>query len=189
MDPVTLMLLSGAVQTVGAGIGIAGKIGQMRGAGRAARLQQYQIWQNTDMVNRKSTFEQNKVSDQLDEVSAAQTNYYTGGGIDPTWGSPALMQAESAAAAEQDRLLIAARAQQEKADMAGQAAGIQSRASDTRRALGVGVATDFLNLASSWMSLGANIAKGGVKPGAGGPMRIGTVIRGGQGMGGQDFYG
>lgn len=183
MDPITIMMmLAGATATVGTGLSVAGKIGQSSALKKAGRMQQWNLMQNVEGVNRESTFEQNKVSDTLDQVQQAQTNYYAGGNIDQTWGSPALMSAESAASAEMDKLLVSARASQKTADIYGQIAGVENQTTDRRRALDVGIATDFLNLAQTWLSLGMGAQKAGMGKGAsaggtagGGPQTFGTV--------------
>jgi hypothetical protein len=182
MDPITIMMmLAGATATVGTGLSVAGKMGQSSALKRSGRMQQWNLMQNLDGIGQESAFEQDKVADTLDQVQQAQTNYYAGGNIDQTWGSPALMSAESAASAEMDKMLVAARAGQKRADVFGQIAGVENQVTDRRRALDVGIATDFLNLAQTWLSLGMSGQKagmgkaGGAPTPGGGPMNIGTV--------------
>lgn len=180
-----LMIAAAGVQAAGAGFSVAGKIGQGRAMRRSTLMQQWNLQQDQAMVGQETTFEQAKVDDQLDKVLGAQGNYFAANNVDPTWGSPALAAAESTAAAETDKLLIGARGAQKRAGIAGQIEGAVSQTEDKRRALGIGIAGDFLNLASSWLSLGMNAQKFGVggsksatAPDAGGSMPIGTVGRG-----------
>ena len=181
MDPITgLMILSGAAQVAGGGLSIAGKIGQMRSGGRQSRMQMLQISQNMEMASARSAFEQNRVSDQADQIMQQQTDYYTAGGLDPTWGSPAVTMAETEAAAEGDKMLVAARSAQERAEMAGQMAGVQKQADDRRAALGIGIATDALNTVTNLTNLAMQAQR--FAPGAAAKpttaMNIGPVGRG-----------
>jgi hypothetical protein len=114
---------------------------------RAMKLRNFTLKNNADMALRQSTFEQNRVSNQLDSVFSAQVGTFAGGNLDPTSGSPAILQLQSAAQAETDRQLLGARGAGARADAYGEMAGNKSRFADAAQAA-------YLNTASTWLQTG-----------------------------------
>lgn len=109
------------------------------------------------------------------QVMAQQTAAAAGGNVDPSFGTPMLLQGFSAAQVEVDAGLIHAAALGERADALSAAANLQARsASEVWRAraertastldlitLPFNVGTQFLSGQRVWSSLGQNFAGGG----------------------------
>ena len=107
MDPLTIA--SAAFKGAGALMSIFGAGAQNRAARRVTRQQQATLRDNADMAMMRSTFEQNRIDDQIDATTGAQVNYFAGGNLDPASGSPAVLQAMTTAQGETDKMLAAAR--------------------------------------------------------------------------------
>jgi hypothetical protein len=176
MDPITIaMAAAGGLKAVGALTSIFGAGQQYRQAKRVTRMKQMQLRDNADMVMRQSTFEQNRLQDQVDATLGAEVNFFAGGNLDPTSGSPAVLQAMSAAQGETDRQLIGARAVTQRADMFQQISDLESRLSDQRTGMSYGVATTLINTASDLLGMfGKPGGQGGSAFGFGG--NAGTPI-------------
>lgn len=183
-----LLALAGAAQTAGnilqAGSGFA-QAGMLRSQNRQRmRL----LRDQAELATMQGTAEGNRVRDQLDDVTNAQAGYFAANNIDPTWGSPAFLAAESAAQAEMDILTAGARGQQRRADAFQQIANLEAQNTDASRAAIIGAGSAFLNTVSQWASLGLQAGRmaggGGSAPAASGPMLLaGGGQRGGSGGG------
>jgi hypothetical protein len=162
MDPVTMMMaLSGGLKVIGGAFEIFGQASQYKSAKRAINLQQAELMKNNDGIMQRSTFEQNRITDVVEDIQAKQLNAAAGGNLDPTSGSPAFAMAQAEMESETDRLLTGARGMQERADNFGQIASLQSQLSDKRTALSWGVGSTLLKTAQSLVDLGGQAAKSG----------------------------
>ncbi len=179
MDPIslTLAIASAGLKGAGAAMSIFGAGQQYRQAKRVTRMKQATLKANADMAMAQSTFEQNRIDDQIDAVQGAQVNYFAGGNIDPTSGSPAILQAMTEAQGETDKMLVAARGVQQRADAYQQISDLESGLSDQRVGMSYGVGTTLLNTASELLAMfgpkgqfGGGGSKGG--RGSSGPMNI-----------------
>lgn len=166
---------------MGVGLSTAGAAQQgaaMKSANRRqyaeALRQQAIIDGNVAMAGRREAFDLSGVMDRVDDATAGQTAYYSAANIDPSSGSPALMQALAAEQGAKDMALVSARAGEQVAEMRGQGAAIASRSADTARALQYGAATAALNNMGQWMQFGTRVAQRGGNP-------FGTAF-GGSGM-------
>ncbi|MCA3685274.1 MAG: hypothetical protein IOC02_14320 [Methylobacterium sp.] len=130
-------------------------------AQRITRQKQATLRQNADMAMTRSTFEQNRIDDQVDAVTGAQVNYFAGGNLDPATGSPAVLQAMSAAQGETDKMLAAARGAQERADAFQQISDLESGLGAQRQALSWGIGTTLLETAGDLTKMFAPKIAGG----------------------------
>lgn len=146
MDPLSLAFLG--LKGAGAIMSIFGAQGAFGGAKRITRQKQAILRGNADLATQRATFEQNRIDDQVDAVQGAQVNYYSGGNLDPTMGSPAVVQAMTAAQGQTDMMLAAARGVQERADAYQQIADLESGLSAQRQSMSWGIGTTLLNTAS-----------------------------------------
>lgn len=81
-----------------------------------------------DFALAKGLFEENRLHDQVGRIGASQEAHFAANHLDPTWGSPLLMMAETAAQGEVDARLIRADAIVEAADAKTRAASIRGQA-------------------------------------------------------------
>ncbi|MGL5446412.1 MAG: hypothetical protein ACRDBL_03785, partial [Rhabdaerophilum sp.] len=155
MDPIsmTLAVASAGMKMAGGAMSIFGAGQQYRQAKRVTRMKQATLRQNADMAMAQSTFEQNRVDDQIDAVQGAQVNYFAGGNLDMTSGSPAVLQAMTEAQGETDKMLLAARGVQKRADAFQQISDLESGLNDQRVAMSYGVGTTMLNTASELLAM------------------------------------
>jgi len=151
MDPFSLAFM-GMTGAQGA-LSIFGLGQQNKALKRATRLKQAALRQNADMVMKEAGFEINRLDDQIDAVHGAQTNFYAGGNLDPASGSPAIVQALTAAQGETDKMLLAAKGQSARADMFQQISDLESRLDDARKGFALGVGTQLLSTATQWLGL------------------------------------
>jgi hypothetical protein len=158
MDPFTVAAM--ALSAAQGAMSIFGLGQQNRQQKRVMRMQQAQLRQNADLEMMQSTVEQNKVDDQLDDIYGAQTDFFAGGNLDPTSGSPAILQAMTAAQGETDKMMIAARGQTNRANMFQQILDLETGISDARKAHAFGVGTQLLNTASTWAGIAGKAPKG-----------------------------
>lgn len=149
MDFSLAMLLGkSALNTAGGLFSLSGQQDRMR-------MQNARLMQNANMALRQSTFEQNRVTRELDGVLAAQVGGFATGNLDPTSGSPAFVQLQSAAQAETDRMLIGARGVAARADAFSAMAENQSSFSDSVTGTMLNIAGDWLNTATEWQGMKA----------------------------------
>lgn len=159
MDPLTITM--GALKGANALMSIFGARSNFASAQRITRQKQAILRQNADMAMTRSTFEQNRIDDQVDAVTGAQVNYFAGGNLDPASGSPAVMQAMSAAQGETDKMLAAARGAQERADAFQQISDLESGLGAQRQALSWGIGTTLLETAGDLTKMFAPKIAGG----------------------------
>ncbi len=145
MDPLTIA--SAAFKGAGALMSLFGAGAQNRAARRVTRQQQATLRDNADMAMMRSTFEQNRIDDQIDATTGAQVNYFAGGNLDPASGSPAVLQAMTTAQGETDKMLAAARGAQERADAFQQISDLESGLGAQSRAMSWGIGTTLLGTA------------------------------------------
>jgi hypothetical protein len=154
MDFSMAMLLGkSALNTAGGLFSLAGQQDRMR-------MQNARLLQNANMAVRQSTFEQNRVTRQLDGVLAAQVGGFATGNLDPTSGSPAFLQLQSAAQAETDRMLIGARGVAARADAFAAMAENEAQFSDSVTGTMLNIAGDWLNTKTEWDVMKAKNSKG-----------------------------
>jgi hypothetical protein len=179
MDPFTLLLASGALQTAGQAFGAFQGLQQARQAKSQARQKIYALQGQADLATLQGTAQANQALDAGEAVIAGQAGYFAANNIDFQSNAPAFLAAETAARVQMDVLTAQARGQQGRADAFSQMASVQSQADDASRAGAIGVGTAFLNTLNSWASLGLQGAKGGMfgsggggAPKASGPMML-----------------
>jgi hypothetical protein len=162
MDPLTITM--GALKGANALMSIFGAQSNFRNAKRITRARQATLRQNADMAMMRSTFEQNRIDDQLDAVTGAQVNYFAGGNLDPSSGSPAVLQAMSAAQGETDKMLAAARGAQERADAFQQISDLESGLDAQRQSMSWSIGSTLLetagDLARMWPRTGGASGSG-----------------------------
>lgn len=176
MDPISmsLMLASGALTGAQGAMSIFGQLSGNRAAKRATRAKVATLNSNIDMMGKETAFEQSRIYDQVDATLGAEVNFFAGGNIDPTSGSPAILQAMTAAQGETDVMIAGARGAQKRADAFQQIADLEMGQSDKNNALTYGIGTTILNTASQWASLGNFANKSGAfKPTPQGPTSVG----------------
>lgn len=148
MDPMTLLALAKAgVAAASSGLEIAGQGMQYRAMKRAARSRTAALQTAMGLATTKAGYQQGQIEDQRDATLARQANFFAGGNIDMTTGSPAILAAQTEALAEQDQLMAAARGAQERADYAGQIAGLWNKVDDARGAMSFNIASSILSAA------------------------------------------
>lgn len=169
MDPISmsLMLVSAALTGAQGGMSIFGQLMGNRGAKRATRAKVATLRSNIDTIGKQAGFEQSRIYDQVDATLGAQVNFFAGGNIDPTSGSPAILQALTAAQGETDVALAGARGAQKRAETFQQIADLEMGQSDRNTALTFGIGTTLLNTASQWVGLGNSMNQKGAFSGGG----------------------
>lgn len=182
-----LLLLAGAAQ---AGQGVLQAASGFANAAqtRTINRERLRILQgNADLAVQRGGFEAGRVRDRLDEVTGQQAGYFAAGNLDPTFGSPAFLAAESAAQAELDAMAATARGFQGRAEAYGQMAGVITQTQDAQNAARIGAGSAFLNTLGGWASLGLRGGLGGAGAPttvSAGPMRLqGSGFSGGSGAG------
>ncbi|MCA3675527.1 MAG: hypothetical protein IOC02_14500 [Methylobacterium sp.] len=167
MDPLTIA--SAAFKGAGALMSMFGARSNFAAAQRITRQKQATLRQNADMAMMRSTFEQNRIDDQIDATTGAQVNYFAGGNLDPSSGSPAVLQAMTTAQGETDKMLAAARGAQERADAFQQISDLESGLGAQRRAMSWGIGTSLLETAGDLTKMfGPKIGSYGSSGGMGG---------------------
>lgn len=158
MIPMVMGLIQGGLALAGAGISAAGTMSQTAALRRQARLRVGQLQTNAEITGMRSAFEQGRIEDQVDAVQARQENHFAAGNIDPTSGSAAILQAQTEALGMQDQMLIAAKGQQERADIFGQIAATWGRADDASRAGALNIASTVLSAAGKLAGISGDVA-------------------------------
>lgn len=163
MDPIsmTLAIASAGLKGAGALMNIFGAGQQQRAAKRVTRAKQATLRANAEMAMQQSTFEQNRLQDQIDSVQGAQVDFFAGGNLDFTNGSPAVLQAMTAAQGETDRMLIGARGVQQRANAYQQIADLEQGLNDSRVASNYSIGTTMLQTAGDMIGMFAKMAPGG----------------------------
>lgn len=151
VDPVTLLAM--ATTAGGGALSAAGQLAGGRGTARAARMQAWMAQQNAQLATEKGAFEQARLRDRVAAVLDNQTASVTARDIDPSYGSPLVLQGLSAMQGEADAMLVGAGAQQERAEHLWTAAGKIGQAQDAKRAGMIGAGTTILSTVSKWASL------------------------------------
>lgn len=178
-DPI--MLLSAAVAGGGKLYeGLAGSSAHSRSAALAEsnaellRTQGKTRELGADIAVTRGNYDEFLSRRKVSHVLASETAHFASGNVDPTYGSPLMVQGFSAAQGETDAQLIRARMMGERADVLTSAANIYGQAyQQTARAeverssaqtsliSGVlGAATSLLSTASKWTSLGGTSPTG-----------------------------
>lgn len=162
MDPISIMTMASAALAGGQGaMSIFGQLTGNRAAKRAARAKVASLQASLPLVGQETAFQQSKIIDQVDAVNGAQVASFAGGNIDPSSGSPAILQAMSAAQGETDIAITGARGAQKRADIFQQIADTWQGQSDRNNQLAFGIGTTLLNTAQQWAGLTAfGIQKG-----------------------------
>ena len=128
-----------------------------------------------DLATVRGNYDEFLTRRKVSQVEASETTGTVAGVADPTWGSPLVMQAYTAAQGETDAGMIRARAAGERADALSNAANVYSASAgqalkaSADRAAGIvsmvsgitGAGSAFLNSASRWKMLGAGGGGGG----------------------------
>lgn len=122
---------------------------------------------NADTATIRGNYDEFLSRRKVDKVLGAETVHFASGNVDPTYGSPLLIQGFSAAQGETDAQLIRARMMGERADALTQAANIQGQAAGQRAKSSsetaaattslisgvLGAGTAYLTASSKWPGL------------------------------------
>lgn len=148
VDPMTA--LAAVTQIGGGALSAGGQLMAGRGSARAARMQAWMAQRNADMELQKGAFEASRIREHTDQVLENQVASVTARDIDPTYGSPLVVQGLSAAQGEADAMLTSANAQQASAQHLWTAAGALGKAQDAKRGAFLGAASTMLSSIAPW---------------------------------------
>lgn len=186
-DPMTMMMMAGGGMALGklyegaAGYGshkVASEIAGKNADILDTQAETRKVAAGTDVI--RGNYDEFLTRRKVEHVLASETTDYASGNVDPTYGSPLVVQGFSAAQGETDAQIMRARMMSERADdltavanIYGQAAGQRTKASSEKSAArtsiiagAIGAGTSMLAASSKWASLngpsGGSALAGGV---------------------------